>query len=145
MDIDEFKEELSILLNPGPDEDGMLPLEYPHARLHAIHCLDFKHIKTDLSWEGSSIHRYTRLCPEDEQAVHALTRNQDIPERLFESALNLFADSIIANHEKTDRKGELRYYPPVILTFWSGFETFVRRLSELMLATVMGIPEPVAN
>jgi hypothetical protein len=32
MDIEEFKEELSILLNPEPDEDGMVPLEYPHPR-----------------------------------------------------------------------------------------------------------------
>ena len=145
MDIDEFKEELSILLNPQPDEDGILPREYPHPRLQTIHGLDFSYFETDFTWEGSSVHRYTRLCPSDEEAVHFLTRNRDVPERLFESALKLFADSIIAYHGKTDRKGELRYYPPTILTFWSGFETFVRRLSELLIATVTGIPEPVAN
>jgi len=145
MDIDEFKEELSILLNPQPDEDGILPREYPHPRLQTIHGLDFSYFETDFTWEGSSVHRYTRLCPSDEEAVHVLTRNRDVPERLFESALKLFADSIIAYHGKTDRKGELRYYPPTILTFWSGFETFVRRLSELLIATVTGIPEPVAN
>lgn len=145
VDIDKFKEELSILLNPEPDEDGRPPLEYPHPRLKSMHGLDFSYFETNLTWEGSSVHSYTRLCPENEQTVHALTKNQDVPERLFESALNLFADSILANHGKNDRKGELRYYPPTILTFWSGFETFVRRLSELMLATVVGIPEPIAN
>ncbi|WP_191625227.1 hypothetical protein [Pseudomonas fluorescens] len=44
-----------------------------------------------------------------------------------------------------NRKGELRYYPPVVLTFWSGFETFVRRVSELMIATVRDLPAPVID
>lgn len=145
MDIEEFKEELSYLLNPEPDEDGIFPREHPHPRLVDVHGLDFSYFDSDFTWEGSSTHRYTRLCPHDEEAVHVLTRNQDVPTRLFGSALDLFADSMVAYHGKAERKGALRYYPPVILTFWSGFETFVRRLSELMIATVKGVPEPVVN
>ena len=69
----------------------------------------------------------------------------DVAERLFEAALRLFADSIVEYHGKADREGELRYYPPVILTFWSGFETFVRRSSELMITTVKDVPEPIVH
>lgn len=144
MDPSEFAEEWSSLLHPEPDEDGFFPREYPHPRLSTVHGLNFDYFESDFAWEGSSTHPYTRLCPKEEEVVHALTRNQDVPERLFEAALKLFADSILAYHE-AKRTGELRYYPPVILTFWSGFETFVRRLSELLIATVKGIPDPVVN
>jgi hypothetical protein len=43
---------------------------------------------------------------------------------------------------KADRKW---HYPPIILTFWSAFETFVRYTSELMLITVRGVPEIVGD
>lgn len=94
---------------------------------------------------GSTTHPYTRLCfPEDED-LHRLARNYDVSDRLFQAGLRLFADSIIAYHGQKERKGQIRYYPPVILTFWSGFETFVRYSSELMLITVPNVPEAAAN
>lgn len=145
MDVPSFIEDWQSLVRPEPDEDGQLPHEYPVKRLSSVHELDFTYFGDDFSWEGSSVHRFTRLCPKDQETVHVLTRNQDVPERLFESALRLFADSIALRAHETKRTGELRYYPPVILTFWSGFETFVRRASELMIATVKDIPEPVIN
>ena len=145
MDIPSFIEDWQSLVRPEPDEDGHLPHEYPPKRLTTVHGLDFAYFGDDLSWEGSSVHRFTRLCPKTQETVHVLTRNQDVPERLFESALRLFADSIALRAEEAKRTGELRYYPPVILTFWSGFETFVRRASELMIATVKDVPEPIAN
>ena len=74
-----------------------------------------------------------------------MTLNSDVPISLFEAALRLFADSIVTYHGKSDRKGELRYYPSIVLTFWSGFETFVRYSSELMLITVQAIPSAVAE
>lgn len=149
MDINDFKEELFNILNPIQNYEGELNLEYPNYRLRTFHDLNFSYFKLNSmmcrTWEGSSSHTDTRQCPEGEQVIAALTRNQDVSERLFKSALILFSDSIIANHDKTDRKGEIRYYPPIILTFWSGFETFVRRLSELMLETVTEIPPTVEN
>lgn len=145
MDVPSFIEDWQSLVRPEPDEDGQMPREYPPTRLTSVHKLDFTYFRNDFSWEGSSLHRFTRLCPQSHETVHALMRNQDVPERLFESALRLFADSIALRAEETERTGELRYYPPVILTFWSGFETFVRRASELMIATVKDVPEPVVN
>jgi len=96
-------------------------------------------------WEGSSVHKYTRLCPTDEKNIHVLTRNQDVPDRLFGTASRLYADSIIEYHNKKEKEGELRFYPPVILTFWAGFETFVRHSSELLIATSNSIPTEVVN
>lgn len=145
MDINEFQEELSAILDPEPDEDGDVLREFPHSRLERYHGLGFEYLETGWDWEGSTTHPFTRLCPEDEERVRALTRNRDVPEKLFGSALRLIADSVIAYHDLSDRKGELRFYPSVILTFWAGFESFVRRLSEMMIATVQEIPGPVAN
>lgn len=148
MNLHEFQEELFAILHPEPDEDGFPPLEYPHSLLSKKYALDFEYMRNDAicgSWEGSSTHRFTRLCPENSKNIHVLTRNQDVPDRLFYSALRLFADSMIAYHGQADRQGDLRFFPPVLLTFWAGFETFVRRLSELMIATVKEIPEPVCN
>jgi len=145
MDVPSFIEDWQALVRPEPDEDGFLPREYPIPRLSLVHGLDFAYLEREDTWEGSSVHRYTRLCPKSKDAVHVLTRNKDVPERLFESALRLFADSMVLRTGESTKVGELRYYPPVILTFWSGFETFVRRASELLIATVKAVPEPVAN
>jgi hypothetical protein len=61
------------------------------------------------------------------------------------SALQLLADSILAYSDKDKCEGEIRYYPAVVLTFWSGFECFVRHSSEMLLLTVPNIPPPVAH
>ena len=139
MKKEELLEELDILFNPEPDEDGFFPHEYPHERISKIHKLDTSYMKT-FDWEGSSIHRYTRICKADEERLISLTRNLDVSHKLFISALQLLGDSIVTYHDSKERKGTLRYYPPVIMTFWSGFETYVRYSSELLLITVKDIP-----
>ncbi len=144
MQSEEIKEELDYLFHPEPDEDGFIPREFPNSRLSDKWRLNFDYMnKSD--WEGSSGHKYTRLCPEDEVQVHALTRSQDIPERLFTTALRLFADSMIEYNRSKKRHGDLRYYPSVILTFWSGFETFVRHMSELLIITAAELPTDIAR
>lgn len=144
MDIDDFQAEFRAILHPEPDEDGIPPKEYPHQRLKDVHALDFAYMDSWL-WEGASNHPYTRLCPEDEDRIRVLTRNSDVPTRLLESAFQTIVDSVVAYHGKEARNGQLRYYPPAILTFWSGFETFVRHSTELMLVTVLGVPDEVAD
>ena len=69
----------------------------------------------------------------------------DVPVALFEAALRLFGDSLLVYSGERERKGRLRFYPPVLLTFWSGFEAFVRRASQLLLATVPGVPKEIAD
>jgi hypothetical protein len=77
----------------------------------------------------------------------------DVGRRLFYAALRVFGDSILAYaidreprrpHEQRN-PSELRYFPPVILTFWSGFEAFVRHSSELMIHTSKDLPVAVAD
>jgi hypothetical protein len=142
-DLEELREELHALFHPEPDEDGIAPREYPHPRLRDFHGLDFRYMES-YNWEGASTHQYTRLCPEGDERIRILTRNQDVPTRLCEAALQLYGDSLLAYHDTSERRGQLHYYPPVILTFWSGFETFVRISSERMLTTVPGVPREVA-
>jgi DNA-binding protein Fis len=144
MDKEELEEEIYILFNPEPDEDGFFPREWPHSRIKDFYKLDTSYIETS-DWEGSSIHPHTRLRGPEEHRLSSLSRNMDIPDRLVEAGLKLFADSIIAYHDKKERKGNIRYYPSAIMTFWSGFETYVRYSSELMLTTVKDIPEVVDN
>lgn len=95
--------------------------------------------------EGMTTHPYTRSCGRDDIELHAIDRNMDTPLRLFLAALKLFGDSLLAYDGIKERRGDLRFYPPVILTFWSGFEAFVRYKSELLVITVPSVPEPIKN
>jgi len=145
MDIDELKAELDLLFHPEPNEDGEYPSrDIPHPRLEKEHQLDLSYLRT-YDWEGSSLHPCSRTCPADEHRLYPLIRNLDVPSRLFESGLLLFSESIVAYHSQSKRKGPLHYYPPVILTLWTGFEAFVRHASELMLTTVCNVPPEVEN
>ncbi|HBA38312.1 MAG TPA: hypothetical protein DCZ05_00805 [Deltaproteobacteria bacterium] len=145
MDIEDLRADLEALFNPEAEDYGERPTgDIPHPRLEKEHGLDLSYLET-FNWEGSSIHPHTRLCPPDEPRIRPLIHNLDVPSRLLEAGLRLFGDSILAYHELKKRTGELRYYPPAILTFWGGFETFVRHTSELMLITVQNVPELVGR
>lgn len=142
--LQDFMDEIHWLFHPEPDEDGILQREYPNRRIKEHYRLDMSYMES-IDWEGSSVHKYTRLCPSGEERIHVLTRNQDVPDRLFGTALRLYADSIIEYHDKKESEGELRFYPPIVLTFWAGFETFVRHSSELLIATAKNLPVEVEN
>jgi hypothetical protein len=143
MELDELRHRVHSILNPEREEDWV-PREFAHPGLATNHGLDTSYLMT-LNWEGSSTHSHTRICSDQDHNLHTLTRNSDVSTSLFGAGLRLFADSIVEYNGKVDRKGRLRYYPPVILTFWSGFETFVRYTSELMLITVRDVPEVMAS
>ena len=144
MDLESFKEDIESLFRPEPDEGGIPPREFPNPRLRDKLRLNFDYME-NFDWEGSSIHKYTRLCPQNEEQLHALTRNKDVPDRLFETALRLMADSIIEYHPARTREGDIHYYPPIILTFWAGFEAFVRYSSQLLIVTVQNLPDVVVH
>ncbi len=143
MDLEELRGEIKLIEDPEPDPERS-GRDIPHSQLTDLYRLDTTYLET-FAWEGSTVHPHTRLCSSDAERVHTLTRNSDVPMRLFESALRLFGDSIIAYHGRADRKGGLRYYPPIIVTFWSGFETFIRHSSELMLATTREVPAAIGE
>jgi hypothetical protein len=143
MEYDDLAEEISCLFEPEPDEDST-GREWPHERLTSYHKMNFDYMKT-FNWEGSTTHPNTRLCPETEKGVNELTRNMDVPTRLFEAALRVYGDSLVTYYRSKEQTTALRYYPPVILTFWSAFEAFVRHNSELMVLTVGNLPGPIAD
>lgn len=144
MELEELKEEIFYLFNPEPDDDGSMPEIFPHQMLEKKHKLDFSYMHNQVL-ERSNIHSFSRLCPTNEKNVRILFRNSDVPSKLIESGLQIFADSIIAYHKKEKRQGQIKYYPSIILTCWSGFETFVRYASELMISTVRNVPTEVIN
>lgn len=132
------------IFNVEPDGDGFMPREFPHERIVKHHKLDISYMKT-FAPEGTTTHRYTRNCSRDDTELHIIDQNMDTPTRLFLAALKLFGDSILEYDGVGKRVGDLRYYPPVILTFWSGFEAFVRYTSELLVITVPSVPQAIKN
>lgn len=143
VESDDLASEILSLFEPEPDDD--FPREWPHNRLTSHHGMSFDFMRTTFDWEGSTSHPNTRLCPASEKPVSELTRNMDVPPRLFEAALRVYGDSLVTYSESRERTTRLRYYPPIILTFWSAFEAFVRHHSELMLLTVKDVPAPVVG
>ena len=143
MEYDELAAEIDGIFNPEPDEDRT-PREFAHKRLTEKYGLDFKFMET-WNWEGSTAHPNTRLWPKREPGGNDLTRSMDVPIRLFLAGLHVFADSIVAYRSAEDEPSRLHYYPPVILTFWSAFEAFVRHSSELMIHTSKDLPQPIAD
>src|SRR6266849_7194614 len=111
MDIEDIRTEIEGVVDPelGPDDDVRPTLDLPHDRLETHHGLDLSYLKT-YRWEGSTIHPSTRTCAQPEPTMKPLTHNVDVPKALFEAALRLFADSILAYHGRSEHKGDLRYY-----------------------------------
>src|SRR5262249_1336655 len=107
MDIEELSADLEALFNPEPDDFPGRPTgDIPHSRLEKEHGLDLSYLET-FNWEGSSIHPYTRLCPPDEHRIRPLIHILDVPSRLLEAGFRLFGDSILAYHDRKERKGQL--------------------------------------
>ena len=144
MPNEELSNRIYSLFNGEIDEDGNVPREFPHDRIVKHHKLDISYM-TSFAPEGTTTNRYNRRCNKDDIELHAIDRNMDTPTRLFVAALKLFGDSILEYDGVEKRSGDLRFYPPVILTFWSGFEAFVRYTSELLVITVQSLPEAIKN
>jgi len=144
---EELEERLELIFDPQPDEDGFVPVPYPHKRLIEHFSLDTGYVDgIGFVYEGSSMHEDTRLVNPTDQAIPGvLFSNLNLADQLFEAALRLFGDSLLAYCESKKDTSNFRYYPPVIITFWSGFEAQVRFMSELLVVTVPGIPEAVKD
>ena len=144
IDHDALVGSLDSLFNPEPDEGEYLR-EWPHGRLEKHHGLTFDYMN-DYRWEGSTTHPNTRLCSGDEAEIVQIIRNMNVSTQLFDAALRLFGDSLIAYHHSRENPTPLRFYPPVVLTFWSAFESFIRYTpSELMLLMSKGIADDIAR
>jgi hypothetical protein len=142
---EELEERLAMIFELQADEDGFVAVSYPHNRLKEHFRLDTSYMdKFGFVYEGSSMHEDTRLVNPTDQAIPGmLFTNLNLADQLFEAALRLFGDSLLAYCESRKDTNSFRYYPPVIITFWSGFEAQVRFMSELLAVTVPSIPEQV--
>ncbi len=129
MDRDELAGQLHAIFEPEPDEDGFIPETPPHERLADVHKLDLSYWKPH---EFGSMSRFSRLVQDQADPIHAITQSLSAPSDLFWAGLSLFSDSLLTYCDKKDRWSPLRYYPPILITFWAGFEAFVRLYSELL-------------
>jgi hypothetical protein len=144
LEQEKLKEEVDLLFKPAFNDKEFFPRERSHPRITEFHKLDCAYVE-NLGAEETVIHPHARICGPDEHKLHALSCNMDVPYRLFEAGLKLFGDSIVTYHNQIERKGNIRYYPSIIMTFWGGFETYVRYAAELMLNTVNNVPSIVAD
>lgn len=145
MDSDDLRIHIGELFDPTSDDRGDRGTgEMPHPRLEGKHRLDLTYLKLNV-FEGAAVRSSLRVCRAEEPKIAPLIKNWTVPTSMFEAGLRLFGDSILAYHNSKERAGEIRYYPSVLLTFWAGFETFVRQACEVMLLTVSHVPEPVVQ
>jgi hypothetical protein len=143
MEPDRLGSDIDNLFNPEIDED-LSPREWPHERLVRQHGWNFDFMN-GFAWEGSTMHPSTRICVTDTAHLSDFTKNSDVPLRLFEAGLRVFADSLLKYVNGTKNVSSLRFYPPTILTFWSAFEAFVRHTSEMLVVTSRGLPAPIED
>ena len=145
MNKDDLLAKLGELDIPSTDDDGLPIHILPDERLRNYHHLDTSYYRIDFMKEGNSTHPDSRICSPDDRKMQAVLKNIDVPYRLFRSAIELFSTSIEAYFDQDERPKNLKYYPAVILTFWSGFETLVRFLIEEFVITTSKLPLTIAD
>ncbi|WP_321991466.1 hypothetical protein [Marispirochaeta aestuarii] len=141
MNYDELKEEIDFIKNPPHEEINILP----DTRISKIHKLDTSYYRIDYAAEGLSTHADTRICRPNEKSLQKVLKNLDVPRELFFSAFHLILDSFLEYKESKKEIHTMKYYPSIILTFWSGFETLIRFLSELYVSTAIDVPLEVKD
>jgi hypothetical protein len=142
MDRNELADQLQAIFDPEPDEDGFVPDTPPHPRLADSHGLNLSYWKP---FEFGSTSQFSRLVRDRADPVNAVTQSLSVPSSLFWAGLRLFGDSLLAYCDTEDRRGVFRYYPPILVTFWAGFEAFVRLYSELLIHLLPATPVAVKS
>ena len=140
MTRDRLLDKLSVMDIPATDDEGIRIVIPPDERLRKVHGLDTSYYRAGLGREGSTTHPDTRICSPEDMSMQTILKNMDVPYRLFRSAIELFSTSLIEYVDHDASPNNLRYYPAVILTFWSGFETLVRFMIEEFVVASSGIP-----
>lgn len=129
-----------------PRSLGCDEIEFPCPDLLKVHGLDaeaYLRANGDIH-EGDSWHSHHRVRA-DNHTLEVLGKSMWIQTDLIHAALLLFAQSIVEYEPNKKRIGPFHYYPPAVLTFWAGFESFVRFASTMMVETVRDVPDDVAN
>lgn len=145
MHPEELRDRLWPILYPEPDDDSGLGGSVPHARLLKVHGLDCSYWSP---YESSSGSIWNRVINRRDDPLHDSVQSLTVPGSLSVAAIRLFGESLIAYADQDDESvrngwGVFRYYPSVLITFWSAFEAFVRLQSEYLLAMKSSLPHPV--
>ena len=145
MEPEELRERLQPILYPEPDDDLGFGGSVPHPRLLDVHGLDCSYWSP---YESSSGSMWNRLITNGEDPLHDSIQSLTVPVSLSIAAIRLFGESLIAYSEQRDESvrngwGVFRYFPSVLVTFWSAFEAFVRLQSEYLLAMKSSLPHAV--
>ncbi|MDP2643564.1 MAG: hypothetical protein Q8P24_01350 [Desulfobacterales bacterium] len=146
MDKDELREAIDGILRPEPDEDsGLLDELPPHGNLNSYHKLNYGYWKP---FEFGSCSEFSRAVDRPDDPINPITQSITTPRDLLWSALLLFGDSIVVysndgeSISPREPWGPFRYYPSILMTFWAGFEAYVRIYSELLVHLKPSITEP---
>jgi len=141
MNAEELKYEVDSILTPEPDEDGNYPWFMPDKRLSSVHNLDTSYFKGPYLIDGESA--FERVLQDDSDPLHDTLQSTLVPDSLLLASLRLLGDSIIAYHAPKDSWGWYRYYPSILMTAWSAFESWVRIHSEILVAVAPALPSAV--
>jgi len=145
MHIDDLKGEIELILNPEPDEDGLVRYS-PNQSLSSVHGLDTSYYRG--LWQVGWLKRdgaFERLLQDGSDALHDTLQSVTVPGSLLHAALKLFGDSLVEYHERERRWDLYRFYPSILMTVWSAFEAWVRISSEILVAVVPTLPRSIAN
>jgi len=138
-----LKEEIWAIIHPDPEDIENLNSMPPHKRLNEHFGLDTSYFQP--SWSIKGDRKYDVLIEAQEDPLNKVIESISVPTTLIDASLNLFAESMI-NYCFNDKKwGVYRYFPSILMTMWSAFESLVRINSELFIHVTVDIPAVVAN
>ena len=143
MDLADLKHEINSVLRPERDEESSLCWDMPHSRLSSIHGLDTSYFRDPLDLSGDMA--FERLLEDKSDPLHDTLQSISVPASLFMAALQLFGDSLIEYHERKQRWGVYRFYPPILMSVWSAFEAWVRISSKILVAVVPTLPRAIRD
>jgi hypothetical protein len=143
MDIEELRCEIESIISPERDPEGGLGLLRPHKRLSSVHKLDTSYYSGPIFVRADKA--FERLLENESDPLHETLQSYTVPFSLLTASLRLFGDSIIAYHERKERWDLYRFYPPILMTAWAAFESWVRINSEILTAVVPTLPAPAKD
>ena len=145
LEPEEMEERLQPILYPESDPGDSWMSSPPHKRLERQHGLDCSYWSP---YEFSSGSIYSRLLRDEDDPIFNPVECITVPTTLCLSALRLLGRAMVDYSDQSDDdvrrgRGPLRYFPSILMTYWAGFEAFLRLECELLLAMVEGLPDPV--
>ena len=139
----DLEHEVDGILHPEADEGSFFHCEFPHPRLATEHGLDTSYFKGPMDRHGDRT--FERLIEDENDPLFDVLQSITVPRSLLTAALELFGQSLIAYHDTKTMHGWYRFYPPILMTVWAAFESWVRIESEILVKVAPGIPGPVRD